>query len=187
MSAPLDLDAMEAMARARLAVFIDAKAAAAADKIRSAHKVCVMHARDRHQARLAWHLKSQRDFTSWMSVRQWLRDFEGEIYKPPYPVIRNVSGQALPGLLTSIAGALAFALALGALGPTLDAIPDQRSEWLQAEQELHQAGALARWEAEARNKCTRIGGENAVYIQVQGGGIRCTTKRGHVIAKEGRP
>lgn len=103
---------------------------------------------------------------------------------------RHQRGAVLPQLqavLASIAGALAIALVLGAFGPALDALPDHRGEWLQAEQELQQSGALARFEAEARERCTRLGSENSGYIQVDGGAIVCTTKRGHVLAQKGRP
>jgi hypothetical protein len=82
------------------------------------------------------------------------------------------------GTIGAVAGAALLAVALGWLGPAIDAEPDRRGEWVQAEQELQVQGTLARWEAEARAKCDAIAGPQGTYIQVDGGGIVCMDKRG---------
>lgn len=81
-------------------------------------------------------------------------------------------------VVVAVAGGIAMAIALGWLGPALDAQPDRRAEWLQAEEELQATGALHRWEAEARRRCGELTGENGSYVQVDGGAIVCTDKRG---------
>lgn len=90
-----------------------------------------------------------------------------EAHRMPMPVV--------------LAGALALSLTLGWLGPRIDAEPDRRAEWLQAEEELQQQGALERWEAEARAQCAAADG--GAYIQVEGGGIVCTDKRGRHVRR----
>jgi hypothetical protein len=57
---------------------------------------------------------------------------------------------------------------------------------LQSERALEQEGTLAWWEADARGRCAELGGPNATYIQIAGGGIICTDKRGRKLAQRGQ-
>lgn len=87
----------------------------------------------------------------------------------------------------TIGAAITLALILGALGPTLDELdaqPDRRGEWLQAEQQLQQQGMLARWEAEARDRCARHHGPNGAVVRLDDGHILCTDKRGRLARRE---
>ena len=81
-------------------------------------------------------------------------------------------------LLEALALGAIFAIALGVLGPCLDAQPDRRGEWLQTERLLQQEGTLARWEAEARARCAEDHGDNAGLIQLPDGAVVCTDKHG---------
>lgn len=72
---------------------------------------------------------------------------------------------------------LALALVLGWAGPALDAQPDRRAEWPQANAQLHASGELARLEADARQRCAQwISAEGAIHVD--GGTIVCADKRG---------
>jgi hypothetical protein len=181
----LDLDQMAADARQRIAVDVNNLALDASVQIECAF----INARERTHRR---HDQLQTRFE--LSQLRWRIEHPGPMtwfYGGPAQVLVEKLEAKLARqrgqILTPLAGAIAIALALGVLGPALDAQPDHSGEWLQAEQELQQSGALARWEAEAREHCARLGGENTAYVRVDGGGIVCKSKRGHVLAQRGRP
>lgn len=88
-----------------------------------------------------------------------------------------------PGFLLVTLAGIAIAMALGWLGPAIDAQPDRRAEWLLAEQLLHAPGTLASWEAEATAACANVTGDNGAYVRVANGAIYCTDKRGRRLQK----
>lgn len=206
-SPPLDLDKMAADAMRRITQRVESLAIRASVVTSYKFKVAANASAQRCHEQLRRHRLALSQWHMRQRVRPCLRDLAADQEAEHLSHARRRAAASAanfrdlinsmpatmprkhePGMFVwSVLGALAFAMVLGALGPALDAQPDRRAEWLQAEQELQQQGTLARWEAQARERCTRLGSDNSGYLPLDGGGIVCTDKRGQVLAQGGRP
>lgn len=93
----------------------------------------------------------------------------------PAAVARLLSRQR-GGALAQILGlVLVIAFALGVFGPNLDRLAFSGNPI-----PVDHAGEIARFEAEARQKCNALPTDNRGWIQLKDGAIVCTDKRGRV-------
>lgn len=81
-----------------------------------------------------------------------------------------------PATLQSLAGAAAFALLLGAFGPTLDAGP--YDDGADARQATQVADAVEASRAQDIAQCRAVHGPNAAAVWLPDGQHRCTDKHG---------